>query len=139
MRAPWKHRRSVTDRGPSGRFGRAGMPLVVPSRFFTPLFAPMIDVFTAYAMLFLDFKASLSAWLAVPAVQLVCAARAFRLDAEKYRYLLMLPSHQLAHRQLMPLVLIPSCVTAATGGRLRRQKLKRTGEVGAQIPGTEVR
>jgi hypothetical protein len=32
---------------------------------------------------------------------------------------------------MMYLVLIHSCVTALTGGRLRRQKLKRTGEVGA--------
>ncbi|MFE9825599.1 bifunctional polysaccharide deacetylase/glycosyltransferase family 2 protein [Streptomyces sp. NPDC005791] len=130
MQALWKHRRSVTDRGPSGRFGRVGMPLVVLFQIVTPVFAPLIDVFTVYAMLFVDFRASLLAWLAVLAVQLFCAAYAFRLDREKYRYLLMLPLQQLAYRQLMYLVLIHSCVTAATGGRLRWQKLKRTGEVG---------
>ncbi|WP_406465430.1 bifunctional polysaccharide deacetylase/glycosyltransferase family 2 protein [Streptomyces sp. NBC_00111] len=131
MQALWKHRRSVTDRGPSGRFGRVGMPLVVLFQIVTPVFAPLIDVFTVYAMVFVDFRASLLAWLAVLAVQLFCAAYAFRLDGEKYRYLLMLPLQQLAYRQLMYLVLIHSCVTAATGGRLRWQKLKRTGEVGA--------
>ncbi|MFC8593677.1 bifunctional polysaccharide deacetylase/glycosyltransferase family 2 protein [Streptomyces atroolivaceus] len=131
MQALWKHRRSVTDRGPSGRFGRVGMPLVVLFQIVTPVFAPLIDVFTVYAMVFVDFRASLLAWLAVLAVQLFCAAHAFRLDREKYRYLLMLPLQQLAYRQLMYLVLIHSCVTAATGGRLRWQKLKRTGEVGA--------
>ncbi|MEV0022663.1 bifunctional polysaccharide deacetylase/glycosyltransferase family 2 protein [Streptomyces atroolivaceus] len=131
MQALWKHRRSVTDRGPSGRFGRVGMPLVVLFQIVTPVFAPLIDVFTVYAMVFVDFRASLLAWLAVLAVQLFCAAYAFRLDREKYRYLLMLPLQQLAYRQLMYLVLIHSCVTAATGGRLRWQKLKRTGEVGA--------
>ncbi|MFD6279684.1 bifunctional polysaccharide deacetylase/glycosyltransferase family 2 protein [Streptomyces sp. NPDC060209] len=130
MQALWKHRRSVTDRGPSGRFGRVGMPLVVLFQIVTPVFAPLIDVFTVYAMIFVDFRASLLAWLAVLAVQLFCAAYAFRLDGEKYRYLLMLPFQQLAYRQLMYLVLIHSCVTAATGGRLRWQKLKRTGEVG---------
>ncbi|MFC8228212.1 bifunctional polysaccharide deacetylase/glycosyltransferase family 2 protein [Streptomyces sp. NPDC057287] len=130
MQALWKHRRSVTDRGPSGRFGRVGMPLVVLFQIVTPVFAPLIDVFTVYAMVFVDFRASLLAWLAVLAVQLFCAAYAFRLDGEKYRYLLMLPLQQLAYRQLMYLVLIHSCVTAATGGRLRWQKLKRTGEVG---------
>ncbi|MFF2136597.1 bifunctional polysaccharide deacetylase/glycosyltransferase family 2 protein [Streptomyces sp. NPDC058193] len=130
MQALWKHRRSVTDRGPSGRFGRVGMPLVVLFQIVTPVFAPLIDVFTVYAMVFVDFRASLLAWLAVLAVQLFCAAYAFRLDREKYRYLLMLPLQQLAYRQLMYLVLIHSCVTAATGGRLRWQKLKRTGEVG---------
>jgi cellulose synthase/poly-beta-1,6-N-acetylglucosamine synthase-like glycosyltransferase/peptidoglycan/xylan/chitin deacetylase (PgdA/CDA1 family) len=131
MQALWKHRRSLTDKGPSGRFGRVGMPLVVLFQVVTPVFAPLIDVFTLYSMVFVDFRAALLAWLAVLAVQLVCAAYAFRLDGEKYRYLLMMPLQQLAYRQMMYLVLIHSCVTALTGGRLRWQKLKRTGEVGA--------
>ncbi|WP_329186615.1 bifunctional polysaccharide deacetylase/glycosyltransferase family 2 protein [Streptomyces sp. NBC_01428] len=130
MQALWKHRKSLTDKGPSGRFGRVGMPLVVLFQIVTPVFAPLIDVFTGYSMIFVDFRAALLAWLAVLAVQLVCAAYAFRLDREKYRYLAMLPLQQLAYRQMMYLVLIHSCVTALTGGRLRWQKLKRTGEVG---------
>ncbi|MGW0910879.1 bifunctional polysaccharide deacetylase/glycosyltransferase family 2 protein [Streptomyces sp. NPDC002784] len=130
MQALWKHRKSLTDKGPSGRFGRVGLPLVVVFQIVTPVFAPLIDVFTAYSMIFIDFGAALLAWLAVLAVQLVCAAYAFRLDREKYRYLLMMPLQQLAYRQMMYLVLIHSCVTALTGGRLRWQKLKRTGEVG---------
>ncbi|UPZ30675.1 bifunctional polysaccharide deacetylase/glycosyltransferase family 2 protein [Streptomyces sp. LRE541] len=130
MQALWKHRKSLTDKGPSGRFGRVGMPLVVIFQIVTPVFAPLIDVFTVYSMIFIDFKASLLAWLAVLCVQLVCAAYAFRLDKEKYRYLLMMPLQQLAYRQMMYLVLIHSCITALTGGRLRWQKLKRTGEVG---------
>ncbi|MGW0708667.1 bifunctional polysaccharide deacetylase/glycosyltransferase family 2 protein [Streptomyces sp. NPDC002643] len=130
MQALWKHRKSLTDKGPSGRFGRVGMPLVVIFQIITPVFAPLIDVFTVYAMIFVDFQASLLAWFAVLGVQLVCAAYAFKLDKEKYRYLLMLPLQQLAYRQMMYLVLIHSCITALTGGRLRWQKLKRTGEVG---------
>jgi cellulose synthase/poly-beta-1,6-N-acetylglucosamine synthase-like glycosyltransferase len=130
MQALWKHRESLTDRGPSGRFGRVGMPLVVLFQIVTPLFAPLIDVFTAYSMIFIDFWVALLAWLAVLGVQVSCAAYAFRLDREKYRYLLMMPLQQLAYRQMMYLVLIHSCVTALTGGRLRWQKLKRTGEVG---------
>ncbi|MEV8428983.1 bifunctional polysaccharide deacetylase/glycosyltransferase family 2 protein [Streptomyces chartreusis] len=130
MQALWKHRKSLTDKGPSGRFGRVGMPLVVIFQIVTPVFAPLIDVFTVYSMIFVDFRAALLAWLAVLAVQLLCAAYAFRLDREKYRYLLMMPLQQLAYRQMMYLVLIHSCITAMTGGRLRWQKLKRTGEVG---------
>ncbi|MEU3277374.1 bifunctional polysaccharide deacetylase/glycosyltransferase family 2 protein [Streptomyces antibioticus] len=130
MQALWKHRKSLTDKGPSGRFGRVGMPLVVLFQIVTPVFAPLIDVFTLYSMIFIDLRAALLAWLAVLGVQLVCAAYAFRLDREKYRYLLMMPLQQLAYRQMMYLVLIHSCVTALTGGRLRWQKLKRTGEVG---------
>ncbi|MFD6922065.1 bifunctional polysaccharide deacetylase/glycosyltransferase family 2 protein [Streptomyces sp. NPDC059944] len=130
MQALWKHRKSLTDKGPSGRFGRVGMPLVVLFQIVTPVFAPLIDVFTVYSMIFVDLRAAVLAWLAVLTVQLVCAAYAFRLDREKYRYLAMLPLQQLAYRQMMYLVLIHSCVTALTGGRLRWQKLKRTGEVG---------
>ncbi|MDH6217718.1 bifunctional polysaccharide deacetylase/glycosyltransferase family 2 protein [Streptomyces pseudovenezuelae] len=130
MQALWKHRKSLTDKGPSGRFGRVGMPLVVIFQIVTPVFAPLIDVFTAYSMIFVDFQAALYAWLAVLGIQLFCAAYAFRLDREKYRYLLMMPLQQLAYRQMMYLVLIHSCITALTGGRLRWQKLKRTGEVG---------
>ncbi|GAA4784643.1 bifunctional polysaccharide deacetylase/glycosyltransferase family 2 protein [Streptomyces ziwulingensis] len=130
MQALWKHRKSLTDKGPSGRFGRVGMPLVVIFQIVTPVFAPLIDVFTVYSMIFVDLQAALLAWLAVLALQLCCAAYAFRLDREKYRYLLMMPLQQLAYRQMMYLVLIHSCITALTGGRLRWQKLKRTGEVG---------
>ncbi|MYS94966.1 MULTISPECIES: bifunctional polysaccharide deacetylase/glycosyltransferase family 2 protein [Streptomyces] len=130
MQALWKHRKSLTDKGPSGRFGRVGMPLVVLFQIVTPVFAPLIDLFTLYSMIFIDFRAALLAWCAVLGVQLLCAAYAFRLDREKYRYLLMMPLQQLAYRQMMYLVLIHSCVTALTGGRLRWQKLKRTGEVG---------
>ncbi|MFH8802580.1 bifunctional polysaccharide deacetylase/glycosyltransferase family 2 protein [Streptomyces sp. NPDC017936] len=130
MQALWKHRKSLTDKGASGRFGRVGMPLVVLFQIITPVFAPLIDVFTVYSMIFIDFKAALLAWLAVLGVQLFCAGYAFRLDREKYRYLLMMPLQQLAYRQMMYLVLIHSCITALTGGRLRWQKLKRTGEVG---------
>ncbi|MEU8487927.1 bifunctional polysaccharide deacetylase/glycosyltransferase family 2 protein [Streptomyces sp. NPDC048641] len=130
MQALWKHRKSMVDKGPSGRFGRVGMPLVVLFQIVTPVFAPLIDLFTVYSMIFVDFKASLLAWLAVLGIQLVCAAYAFRLDGEKYRYLWMLPLQQIAYRQMMYLVLIHSSITALTGGRLRWQKLKRTGEVG---------
>ncbi|MGW1618056.1 bifunctional polysaccharide deacetylase/glycosyltransferase family 2 protein [Streptomyces sp. NPDC002172] len=130
MQALWKHRKSLTDKGPSGRFGRVGMPLVVLFQIVTPVFAPLIDVFTVYSMIFIDFEAALLAWLAVLGIQLACAAYAFRLDKERYRYLAMMPLQQLAYRQMMYLVLIHSCITALTGGRLRWQKLKRTGEVG---------
>jgi cellulose synthase/poly-beta-1,6-N-acetylglucosamine synthase-like glycosyltransferase/peptidoglycan/xylan/chitin deacetylase (PgdA/CDA1 family) len=130
MQALWKHRKSLTDKGPSGRFGRVGMPLVVLFQIVTPVFAPLIDVFTVYSMIFVDFRAALLAWFAVLGVQLGCAAYAFHLDRERYRYLLMMPLQQLAYRQMMYLVLIHSCITALTGGRLRWQKLKRTGEVG---------
>jgi cellulose synthase/poly-beta-1,6-N-acetylglucosamine synthase-like glycosyltransferase/peptidoglycan/xylan/chitin deacetylase (PgdA/CDA1 family) len=131
MQALWKHRRSVVERGPSGHFGRVGMPLVVVFQVITPVLAPLIDLFTVYGMLFVSPLKSILVWGAVLALQLACAAYAFRLDGEKYRYLLMMPLQQIAYRQMMYLVVIHSCVTALTGGRLHWQKLKRTGEVEA--------
>ena len=129
MQAMWKHRKSLTDRGPSGRFGRVGMPLVVIFQIVTPVFAPLIDVFTAYSMIFVDFRAALYAWLAVLGIQLVCAAYAFRLDREKYRYLLMMPLQQLAYRQMMYLVVLQSVISAVQGLRLRWHHVERSGDV----------
>jgi len=131
MQALWKHRRSLIDRGPSGRFGRVGMPLVVLFQIVTPLFAPLIDLFTLYGVIFVDPVRSLAAWGALLLVQMLGAAYAFRLDRERYRALAVLPLQQIVYRQLMYLVLLHSCVTAATGALLPWQKLKRTGEVEA--------
>lgn len=40
MQAIWKHRRAVFERGPSGRFGRVGLPLVSLFMVLAPLLAP---------------------------------------------------------------------------------------------------
>ncbi|MDT0547027.1 bifunctional polysaccharide deacetylase/glycosyltransferase family 2 protein [Streptomyces lonegramiae] len=129
MQALWKHRRSLVDHGPSGRFGRVGMPLVVLFQVVAPLCAPLIDLFTLYGVVFLDPVKSLLAWWALVLLQLLAAAYAFRLDRERYGPLLALPLQQIAYRQLMYLVLLHSCVTAASGALLPWQKLRRTGEV----------
>ncbi|MER6140874.1 bifunctional polysaccharide deacetylase/glycosyltransferase family 2 protein [Streptomyces sparsogenes] len=129
MQALWKHRRSLIDQGPSGRFGRVGMPLVVFFQVVAPLCAPLIDLFTLYGAIFIDPVKSLLAWSALMLAQLLGAAYAFRLDRERYGPLLVLPLQQIAYRQLMYVVLLHSCVTAATGALLPWQKLRRTGEV----------
>ncbi|MDR3084105.1 MAG: hypothetical protein LBV60_24850, partial [Streptomyces sp.] len=46
-------------------------------------------------------------------------------------HLVSLPLQQILYRQLMYVVLLQSWITALTGGRLRWQKLRRTGVVGA--------
>ena len=74
------------------------------------------------------------AWLGVLAIQAICAASAFRLDREKMVHLISLPLQQILYRQLMYVVLLQSWITALTGGRLRWQKLRRTGVVGAPVP-----
>ncbi|MBD9728809.1 glycosyltransferase [Streptomyces caniscabiei] len=133
MQAIWKHRGSLFDRGPSGRFGRVGLPLVSLFMVVAPLLAPLIDVFLLYGLIFGPTEKTIGAWLGVLAVQVVCAALAFHLDKERMTHLISLPLQQLLYRQLMYVVLLQSWITALTGGRLRWQKLRRTGAVG--LPG----
>ncbi|MGD9485249.1 glycosyltransferase [Streptomyces sp. TRM70308] len=129
MQAIWKHRRSLIERGPSGRFGRVGLPLVSLFMVLAPLLAPLIDVFLLYGIIFGPTGKTVAAWLGVLGVQALCAAYAFRLDREKPTHLLSLPLQQILYRQLMYVVLLQSWITALTGGRLRWQKLRRTGAV----------
>ncbi|MFJ3643561.1 glycosyltransferase [Streptomyces sp. NPDC090108] len=131
MQAIWKHRRAVVERGPSGRFGRVGLPLVSLFMVVAPLLAPLIDVFLLYGVVFGPTQKTIVAWLGVLALQAVCAAYAFRLDKERMTHLLSLPLQQILYRQLMYIVLLQSWITALTGGRLRWQKLRRSGGVSA--------
>ncbi|ROP52867.1 cellulose synthase/poly-beta-1,6-N-acetylglucosamine synthase-like glycosyltransferase [Streptomyces sp. PanSC9] len=136
MQAIWKHRRALVDRGPSGRFGRVGLPLVSLFMVLAPLLAPLIDVFLLYGVVFGPTQKTIVAWLGVLAIQAVCAAYAFRLDKERMTHLISLPLQQILYRQLMYVVLLQSWITALTGGRLRWQKLRRTGVV--EAPGGPV-
>ncbi|GAA2421427.1 glycosyltransferase [Streptomyces coeruleofuscus] len=131
MQAIWKHRRALVDKGASGRFGRVGLPLVSLFMVVAPLLAPLIDVFLVYGLVFGPTQKTIIAWLGVLAIQAVCAAYAFRLDRERMIHLVSLPLQQILYRQLMYVVLLQSWITALTGGRLRWQKLRRTGVVGA--------
>ncbi|MFG2517252.1 polysaccharide deacetylase family protein [Streptomyces sp. NPDC048584] len=133
MQAIWKHRRSLIEKGPSGRFGRVGLPFVSLFMVVAPLLAPLIDVFLLYGIVFGPTQKTIVAWLGVLAIQAVCAAYAFRLDRERMTHLISLPLQQILYRQLMYVVLLQSWITALTGGRLRWQKLRRTGVVGAPV------
>ncbi|MER7737511.1 glycosyltransferase [Streptomyces sp. NPDC096538] len=135
MQAIWKHRRALIEKGPSGRFGRVGLPFVSLFMIVAPLLAPLIDVFLLYGLVFGPTQQTILAWLGVLAIQAVCAAYAFRLDKERMTHLISLPLQQILYRQLMYVVLLQSWITALTGGRLRWQKLRRTGVVGAPVNG----
>ncbi|WP_320776343.1 glycosyltransferase [Streptomyces sp. CRN 30] len=134
MQAIWKHRKALVEKGPSGRFGRVGLPFVSLFMVVAPLLAPLIDVFLLYGLIFGPTGKTIGAWLGVLAIQAVCAAYAFRLDKERMTHLISLPLQQILYRQLMYVVLLQSWITALTGGRLRWQKLRRTGVVGAPPP-----
>jgi cellulose synthase/poly-beta-1,6-N-acetylglucosamine synthase-like glycosyltransferase/peptidoglycan/xylan/chitin deacetylase (PgdA/CDA1 family) len=127
MQAMWKHRRSLTDSGPSGRFGRVGLPFLALFGVALPMLAPVVDIMLVYGLLFWELRETLLAWLGMLALQLFTATVAFRFDRESLRPLWRLPLQQFAYRQLMYLVLMQSATTALTGGRLRWHKLHRAG------------
>ena len=133
MQAMWKHRGAVTSRGPAGRFGRIGLPLVVLFGVVAPLLAPLVDLFLLYGVFFGDAPITLASWGGFILLQGALSWYAFRLDGEKPWHLISLPVQQLVYRQLMYIVLLQSAITAMTGGRLRWQKLRRTGEVAAPV------
>ena len=129
MQAAWKHRHALLERGPAGRFGRLGLPLLAVFQIFTPLLAPLIDILALYGLVFGNRLTTVLAWSGVLAVQAVCAAYAFHLDGERLRPLWALPLQQVVYRQVMYLVLTQACLTAINGYRLPWQRLKRSGDV----------
>jgi cellulose synthase/poly-beta-1,6-N-acetylglucosamine synthase-like glycosyltransferase len=134
MQAMWKHRRALTDRGPSGRFGRVGLPFLALFGIALPLLAPVVDLMLVYGIVFWELRETVIAWLGMLALQLFTAAIAFRFDREPLGPLWRLPLQQFAYRQLMYLVLVQSGVTALTGARLRWHKLNRTGLAATDAP-----
>jgi hypothetical protein len=113
-----------------------GLPQVALFMVVAPILAPLIDVFLLYGLVFGPTEKTFLAWLGVLAIQAFCAAYAFRLDRERMTHLVSLPLQQILYRQLMYVVLLQSWITALTGGRLRWQKLRRTGVV--EAPGGPV-
>jgi cellulose synthase/poly-beta-1,6-N-acetylglucosamine synthase-like glycosyltransferase/peptidoglycan/xylan/chitin deacetylase (PgdA/CDA1 family) len=134
MQAMWRHRRSIREHGPSGRFGRRGLPFITMFSVVLPLCAPVLDLFAVYGVFFMNRLETGIAWLAILLVQIVTAVLAFRLDREPVHPLWALPLQQLVYRQVMYLVLVHAAATALSGGTLKWQKLRRTGEVAMQYP-----
>jgi cellulose synthase/poly-beta-1,6-N-acetylglucosamine synthase-like glycosyltransferase/peptidoglycan/xylan/chitin deacetylase (PgdA/CDA1 family) len=127
LQAMWKHRSAIMQRGAGGHFGRRGLPYLLLFQVLLPLFAPVVDVFAVYGLIFLDPTRVAAVWLAFLLLQLGLAAYALRLDRESLRVLWALPVQQVVYRQMMYLVVIHSVVTALSGFRLPWQKLRRTG------------
>ncbi|MEU9867115.1 glycosyltransferase [Actinomadura sp. NPDC048021] len=127
MQAMWKHRRSVVDRGGSGRFGRRCLPYLTVFQVLLPLFAPAIDLFAVFGLIFLDPLVPVVSWTLFVAAQAAAGAYALWLDGESVRPLWALPLQQFVYRQLMYLVVVQSVVTALLGARLRWHTIRRTG------------
>jgi cellulose synthase/poly-beta-1,6-N-acetylglucosamine synthase-like glycosyltransferase/peptidoglycan/xylan/chitin deacetylase (PgdA/CDA1 family) len=131
MQAMWKHRGALRQSGAAGMLGRRGLPYLFVFQVLLPLLAPIIDVATAYAILFARTPELAVVWLTFLAMQLLAAGYAFRLDGERLRPLWSLPLQQFVYRQLMYLVVIQSVASAFYGLRLRWQAMRRTGDMDA--------
>lgn len=136
MQSLWKHRRAVVERGASGRLGRVGLLPAGLFQIVLPLIAPMVDVYLVYGLIFLDPLATAIAWTVVMSLQMTAGVVAFRFEGEPLRRLLLLPLQQIVYRQLMYAVLVQSAVAALSGGRLRWQKIPRSGLFSAAPPPT---
>ncbi|NVM98056.1 glycosyltransferase [Arthrobacter sp. SDTb3-6] len=129
LQAMWKHRGAMVQRGQAGKLGRRGLSYLLVFQVLLPLFAPVVDVFAVYGLIFLDPVRIGALWLAFLLVQCLMAAYAFRLDHEKLRPLWTLPLQQFVYRQLMYLVVIQSVVTAVAGVHLRWHRMERYGSL----------
>jgi cellulose synthase/poly-beta-1,6-N-acetylglucosamine synthase-like glycosyltransferase len=132
MQAMWKHRRSVIERGKSGRFGRFCLPYLVLFQVTLPLVAPAVDVFSLYGLMFLNPVHVAAFWLSFTALQAAAGGYALWLDSERLRALWVLPFQQVVYRQLMYLVTIQSVITALLGTRQRWQAIRRAGVFASQ-------
>ncbi|MGW5411097.1 bifunctional polysaccharide deacetylase/glycosyltransferase family 2 protein [Actinomadura geliboluensis] len=127
MQAMWKHRRSLMEGGGSGRFGRRCLPYLTVFQVLLPLFAPAVDLFALFGLVFLDPTLPVLTWTAFVAAQAAAGAYALWLDGESVRPLWALPLQQFVYRQLMYLVVVQSVVTALLGARLGWHTIRRTG------------
>lgn len=129
LQAMWKHRGAVVQGGQAGKLGRRGLGYLLVLQVLLPLFAPIVDIFAVYGLIFLDPLRIAALWLVFLLVQFLMAAYAFRLDNERLRPLWTLPLQQFVYRQVMYLVVIQSVVTALAGVHLRWHRMERYGSL----------
>jgi cellulose synthase/poly-beta-1,6-N-acetylglucosamine synthase-like glycosyltransferase len=132
MQSMWKHKRSVVERGPSGRFGRRCLIYLAFYQILLPLIAPVVDLAAIYGLIFLNPVIVAAFWLGFNALQMLACGYALRIDRERLRTVWALPLQQVMYRQLMYLVTIQSVMTALLGTRQRWQAIRRTGVFGGQ-------
>ncbi|WP_235010579.1 bifunctional polysaccharide deacetylase/glycosyltransferase family 2 protein [Arthrobacter sp. SLBN-112] len=135
LQAMWKHRGAVVQGGQAGKLGRRGLGYLMVLQVLLPLFAPIVDVFAVYGLVFLDPLRIAALWLVFLLVQFLMAAYAFRLDKERLGPLWTLPLQQFVYRQLMYLVVIQAVVTAVAGVHLRWHRMERYGSL--RVPQTQ--
>ncbi|RJQ80397.1 glycosyltransferase [Pseudonocardiaceae bacterium YIM PH 21723] len=139
LQSVWKHRRSLTESGASGRMGRYGLLYVGAFHLLLPLLAPVLDVYVLYGLFLAEAPMAVFIWLAFLLIQTVSAGYALRLDGERLAHLWAYPLQQLVYRQLMYVVVIQSLITAVHGTRLPWQSNVRTGAADRELVNSAAR
>ncbi|MFG6531955.1 MULTISPECIES: glycosyltransferase [unclassified Sulfitobacter] len=138
MQAGWKHLGATME----GRaLGLVALPDLAVFGYLMPLLAPLADLFIV--ILIVEFVTDLGtadehakvitnplliAYLMLPALEMLSAISAFRLDApEDRRLLLLLPLQRLFYRQILYLSVIRAVWRAATGSLANWGRMTRVG------------
>jgi cellulose synthase/poly-beta-1,6-N-acetylglucosamine synthase-like glycosyltransferase len=130
MQAVFKHRGALLSRDPrQRRIGRRALPYLLLFQIALPAFAPLIDLFAVYGLVFTSAVHVLAVWGGFNVLQFLIAVYGFSLERERLRPLWALPLQQFVYRQLMYLVIIESTVSALQGARSGWRHLPRTGDV----------
>src|SRR5262249_48509188 len=127
MQSMWKHRRSVLERGASGRFGRRCVTYLTFFQIVLPLTAPVVDLAAIYGLIFLNPLDVAGFGIGFNAMQMMACACALSLDKERKRAVWVLPLQQFVYRQMMYLVTIQSVMTALLGTWHRWQAINKHG------------
>src|SRR5258708_26974668 len=98
MQSMWKHRRALTQRGASGRFGRRCLTYLALFHVLLPLIAPVVDLAVIYGFLFLSPLKVAVFWLAFTILQVLACGYALRLDRARRRTLWVLPLQHVIYR-----------------------------------------
>lgn len=139
MQAGWKHLGAVME---PRNLGRVALPDLAVFGYLMPLLAPLADLFLL--ILVVDFLSSsgaadqeygriltnplIIAYLALPALEILCAVVAFKLDPkEDRRLLLLLPLQRIFYRQILYISVIRALWRAATGSLASWGRIKRFG------------
>ena len=137
MQAIWKHKGAVREGSGLGLFSLIDAVLF---GFLMPLFAPLADLFLllvgiGYFSHLLDGAPDavqalptyiLLAYLTLPALDILTAVIAFRLDPyEDRRLLFLLPFQRLFYRQLLYFSVLRAMWRAATGRSAKWSRTKR--------------
>lgn len=103
------------------------LPNVLVSNTIIPLFFPIVDFLSLFAIFWGNWDSVLGAYLMFTAFDFVYAASGFINEKGKLHLLIFLPLQRLFYRQIMYVIIIKSIIKAIEGTGALWNKVRRTG------------